>query len=173
MQDEAVMVRDWLSSGHRVAFARVINRVGLAGDNDLDLLACTDDGATTGSLVAGTVVDKSMAAMRKALDQTPARPAIVSAQVEQEQAVDAGLGSGGLAHVLVQAADAVPDELWSSLAARRPVVLATGISGRVAGAGAVVVFPTHNPLGTWAPPLIDRGAAAMAAKLLAAGVKTS
>ena len=36
MQDEAVVVRDWLGSGHRVAFAQVINRVGFSGDRQDD-----------------------------------------------------------------------------------------------------------------------------------------
>jgi xanthine/CO dehydrogenase XdhC/CoxF family maturation factor len=123
MQDQAAVVRDWLSSGHRVAFARVINRVGFSGDTELELLACTEDGEVTGDLLAGTVVDTSMAAMRKVLDNPAAGPEILSAQVHLKEAVDAGLSCGGSAHVLVQPAHSVPGELWSALAAQRPVVL--------------------------------------------------
>jgi xanthine dehydrogenase accessory factor len=179
MQDQAAVVRDWLSSGHRVAFARVINRVGFSGDTEMELLACNEDGEATGNLLAGTVADMSMSAMRKALEGPAGGPEILSAQVRLEEAVDAGLSCGGLAHVLVQPAHAVPGELWSALAAQRPVVLATGIGGPVAEAGSVmVVVPGSEPLG-WLPlgslgdPVVDGAVSELAAKLLGGGLKSS
>jgi len=173
MQDEAVAVREWLNVGHRVAFARVINRVGFSGDNELELLACNDQGDAAGDLLAGTVADMSLAALRRALDDPTAPAEVLSAHVQLDQAVDAGLSCGGLAHVLVQAADAVPGELWAALSAQRPVVLATGISGPVAATGSLVVQPGQAPRGSLGSPAVDDAASDLATKLLGRGQAAS
>jgi xanthine dehydrogenase accessory factor len=172
MYDTAQIVRDWLDSGQRVAFARVVNRVGFSGDTELEMLACNERGETSGDLLGGTVTDASLAALRKAL-AAPATIELLSAHVNDDRAVSAGLSCGGSAQVLVQPADAVPSELWPALAERRPVVLATGIDGRVAGTGSIVVLPDQQPSGSLGDAEADQAVAEQAVKLLAGGLASS
>jgi len=174
MHDEAVLVRQWRASGDRVAFARVVNRVGLSPDLDLDLQAYSAGGDSSGRLLAGAADERTTSALRKALDQPAGSPAaIVTVQVDAEQAADAGLSEAGTAYLLVQTTDAVPDEFWDAMVARHPVVLATGIGGPVAEAGSLVVVAGQDPVGSLDRDNINEGASAMALKMLAAGVKAS
>jgi xanthine dehydrogenase accessory factor len=173
VHDTAATVRDWLDSGHQVAFARVINRVGFSGDTELELLAGNEQGEATGDLLGGTVVEASLAAIHHALEDPAGGTAVLSAQVHDDQAVAAGLSCGGVAQVLVQPARAVPVELWSALADQHPAVLATGIDGRVADAGSVVVLPGRAPLGTLGVAASDEAALELATKLLGGGLASS
>lgn len=170
MYDTAETVRDWLTSGQRVAFARVINRVGFSGDTEMELLACNEHGEAAGDLLAGTVVAASLAALRNALADPAGGTTILSAQVHLEQAVDAGLSCGGSAQVLVQPADGVPGELWSALAEQRPVVLATGIDGRLIETGSLVVLPGGTQVGSLGDGAADKAALEQATKLLQGGL---
>src|ERR1700738_177522 len=139
MHDTAGTVRDWLSSGQRVAFARVINRVGFSGATERELLACNEQGDTTGDLLAGTVVDPSIAALRRTLEAGSRGTTVLSAQIDDAQAVGAGLSGAGWAQVVLHPPSAVPAELWSALAEQRAVVLATGMDGAVAAGDSLVV----------------------------------
>lgn len=172
MYDTAQTVRDWLAAGQRVAFARVINRVGFSGDTEQELLACNDQGEASGDLLAGTVVDDTLAALRQAVTEAP-RVAVLSAHVNDDRAVGAGLSCGGSAQVMVQRADGVPPDLWAALARQRAVVLATGMDGRVADSGSMVVLAGQPALGSLGDPDADRAVQELADKFLAGGLASS
>ncbi|HEX3425489.1 MAG TPA: XdhC family protein [Acidimicrobiales bacterium] len=173
IHDTAGTVRRWLDSGHRVAFARVVSRTGFSGDTEMELLACNEHGEEAGGLLRGTVAEASAAALRKALDDPDAGASVLSARVKTEEAVGAGLSCGGSAQVLVQPAQTVPSVLWSALAEQHPVVLATGIQGRVADAGSLVVLPGATTEGTLGHEADDQAVAERARKLLDGGLAST
>jgi len=173
MHDAAGTVRHWLSQGHRVAFARVINRTGFSGDTEAEFLACNDAGATAGSLLRGTVVPAALDALRDTLVDPAAGTTMLSAHVTTDRAVGAGLSCGGAAQILVQPAATVPTVLWSALADQRPVVLATGIQGKVAAGGSLVVLPAHGATGTLGDPNGDEAVRARAERLLGGAQATT
>jgi len=173
VHETAGTVRDWLIDGQRVAFARVINRTGFSGDTELEFLACNEQGDETGDLLAGTVADVSLPALRKVLAGPKGGIEVLSTTVKLQQAVDAGLSCGGSAQVLVQPADTVPSELWSALADQHPVVLATGINGAIAELGSLVVLPGRPPFGTLGSSAADQAITELAAKLLSGGLASS
>jgi xanthine dehydrogenase accessory factor len=170
----AAAVIDWLARGRRVAFARVAELHGIGAAGTDELLALSDNGDTAGTLLAGLVAEPVEAAAGAVL--APGGPTMtgVDVAIDHARADAAGLSCGGSVRVLVQAADAVPRELWQALAADEPVVLATmvpaaGAAGASWAPGSIVVGDGRRTAGSLGEADLDRGAREQALQLLQGG----
>ena len=122
LHDVAATVADWLAEGRAVAVARVVGISGFSTWPGDELLAVDATGATAGSVLAGPGTEQLVGVMTDLL-ATGATERTVTVEIHGKAVIEAGLSCGGAADVAVSRADTLPVELWSALAARRPVAL--------------------------------------------------
>ncbi len=138
VEDLAKDVLRRVSAGDDLAVGRVVKVAGFstleAGDGRL--LVVDRDGAVQGGAFSALAGPPLAQAARTVLASGSTDPvAEVTLEIGDKEAVAAGLACGGRVDLVLQAAAAVPSELWDCLAARSPVALVTWLHGP----GAVVV----------------------------------
>lgn len=143
MRDINHHVRGWLGEGRSVTLARVMAMDGFGGRRAGEALAvpADDPASAVGGIVSGAAaqeVDEVVAEVART-----GRARVVSVPVGDADAVAAGLACGGVAHVVVQPVSSVPGLLWSTVASRHPVALATVTDGASAGSSVVVLDRSH------------------------------
>ncbi|MBI1378031.1 MAG: hypothetical protein GC157_11210 [Frankiales bacterium] len=108
-----------------VAFARVAAAAGLGArwPGQVALLGPGAAGAAAGSLLGGAVEPASLD-LSAVLDRSAAG-GLVDVEFDDAAAVRAGLACGGRASILVQPIGALPPEVLSALAHRRPTAVLT------------------------------------------------
>jgi xanthine dehydrogenase accessory factor len=153
VEELAKAVRRRVSAGDDLAVGRVVKVAGFstldAGDGRL--LVVDRDGAVQGgpfSALAGAALAH---AARTVFDSASTDPvAEVTLEIGDKEAVAAGLACGGRVDLVLQAAAAVPSELWDCLATRSPVALVTWLHGHdavvVRSDGGVFGRPLLGPL---------------------------
>lgn len=159
MKEAVDALRKAAEQGEGAVVARIVEIEGFSTRPGDDLVAVDAAGAIHGSLLAGLASDKLREAAASLLAGGTARPAMITVEVGDRDAVSAGLACGGRARVLLDAAAAIPPELWRLLAARAPAALLTR------GEAAVVVDRDGNTYGDGA----DKWPVADATSLLQAG----
>ena len=92
--------------------------------------------ANSGSLLGGTADAVIVDAVRMLPPQSPGRA--IRVPIGDRDAVDAGLACGGTADVLLQRRSSLPAQIQSEVMARRPVGIATVLSGQLAGVSVLV-----------------------------------
>lgn len=121
MYDIAEQVAGWLAEGRAAHVAQVVATRGFSSRDPGAAFAWTEDGGTAGSLLPR--LDRQL------LDGVASDGALTEITVTDDEALAAGLSCGGVAIVLVQAADALPADLWPRLERREPVCLVTVVDG--------------------------------------------
>jgi xanthine dehydrogenase accessory factor len=111
MYDIAEQVRSWLAEGCDVRVASVVATRGFSSGEPVASAAWTSGGRAVGHLVPGLPVQHLTAT------------GLVELEVAEQEAQAAGLSCAGAATVLVQPADAFPEETWDRLARREPLCL--------------------------------------------------
>ena len=124
MQSIAAIAGAWTTQRRTGAIARVIGAEGLGPRPADDLLIIDAAGRTGGALLAGAAQPEVISAARQLLD-SEANHLVVSIGIDSVDATAAGLTCGGLVEILVQRLDAIPTQLWDTLAAGRPAALVT------------------------------------------------
>jgi xanthine dehydrogenase accessory factor len=125
MRELARTITEWNVLGTNSVVARAISVSGFGGRRAGEAMAVAADGTRAGSLLGGAA-DAEVTALAGALTagQTGA---VIEVPVGDREAVEAGLGCGGLARLLVQDAASLPESVWACLANREPFVLATAL----------------------------------------------
>lgn len=113
MYEIVEQVQSWRAAGRAVRVAQVVATVGFSSRDPAAALAWTDGEAPVGGLFDG-VAPAAVVALE---------PGLHELVISDAEANAAGLSCGGRATVLVSDAAALPDELWSRVAAREPVCL--------------------------------------------------
>lgn len=109
--DIAQQVRDWLTAGHGVTVAVLVDVRGFSSSTPGASAAWRADGAPVGDPLAARAAGLGHGLVEVTLDDAAAHAA--------------GLACGGTARILVGPDDAFPDQLWDRLLAREPVCLVT------------------------------------------------
>jgi xanthine dehydrogenase accessory factor len=154
----------WLSAGHRVALARLVEVDGSGPRLPGAALAVAEDGEVAGS-VSGGCVDGAVVGEALALLEGDGAPRLVTFG-----AGDVGLTCGGTVHVFVEQLRlvGVHRDLRAELAADREVALATVVRGHGVGRN-LLVRPGKAPVGSLGNEHLDRVVARDALAALAAG----
>ncbi len=119
MREVAEFVRKSVAAGHSARVGRVVAFKGFGGRRAGEAIVLTEDGSSAGQLLGG-IADDAIAA---SAGEGPAE--LVEVAVGDTDAVAAGLACGGVATVLSSEVAALPEALWSALAADMPVALVT------------------------------------------------
>ena len=117
-------VTEWLAAGSACGFARVGEIRGVGSAAVGEVVAWNDAGDTEGGLLGGAVDEPLQAAARRLL-ASPDTLEVLELTIGDSGARQAGLSCGGAVTVVAQDAGRIPGQLWSALAERRPVALAT------------------------------------------------
>lgn len=124
MFDIAVTVRACLRAGTRVDVAWAIEVSGLGPVDHNDALAITPGGGRVGSLASGALdnqlADRSAAGLTGRM---------LDLEVDELDALVAGVSGPGRARCLVVAAEDLPAGLWDRLVEREPVCLVARLDG--------------------------------------------
>ena len=128
----AQVVRRRAAAGDDLAIGRVVRVEGFstlpAGDDGL--VVVDGDGGVEGGALAAMAAEQLARAGRNVLASGPACPLVeLTVDIGDKEAVANGLACGGRVELVLQAAAAVPPQLWDSLAARSPVALLTRLQG--------------------------------------------
>jgi xanthine dehydrogenase accessory factor len=162
LQQTAAQLEAWRAKGTRAVFARVVELQGFSTWSGDELVAVNEAGERRGDILgrygAGRVAEAAADVL--AGPGTLFRLAI---EVHGSRVADAGLSCGGQADLLLQPAEAVPEELWAALAARAPVALLTRIDGPGAGPAGTAVHPDGTWQGGLGDPATPPGAGLVAA----------
>ncbi len=158
----------WQAEGTRAAFARVIGLEGFSSWSGDELVGVNAAGELSGDILGRLGAERIASAGTELLDG-PRTLVPVTIEVQGKQVAEAGLSCGGSAHLLLQAADAVPPVLWEALRRRSSVALVTRLDGPEAGAGTVVVHPDGSLESAGATATAPEAAVATALELLASG----
>jgi xanthine dehydrogenase accessory factor len=132
MFDIAAQVAAWRVQGRTVAVARTVSVTGVSSRWPVEALALTAGQPTAGTLLAGTLDGQLAQVAAELWDQTGAAR-VVTLDITDRTATEAGLACGGTARILVQPADDVPLAAWALLDAREPLCLVTDLSGPRSG----------------------------------------
>lgn len=117
MREVAEFARSTVAAGRAARVGRVVAFKGFGGRRAGEAVVLAEDGSSAGRLLGGAA-DEAVAA-----SATPAE--LVEVAVGDADAVAAGLACGGVATVLTSEVSAVPEGLWSALAADMPVAIVT------------------------------------------------
>lgn len=120
----------------RAVLARVVGIEGFSTRPGDDLVAIDASGAMHGSLLGGLGASVLSEAAVSLLASGSGAPKELTVDVHDKEAVSAGLACGGRAHVLIQPASQIPEQLWRLLSDRAPAALLTPLDGT---AGSTVV----------------------------------
>jgi xanthine dehydrogenase accessory factor len=130
VEDLAEVVRRRVTAGDEIAIGRVVRVEGFStlAASEASLVVVDADGEVTGGPLATLARAPLAEAARSVLASASARPAIeVAVNIGDNEAVAAGLACGGRVELVLQAAAAVPVQLWDRLEARSPVAMLTWI----------------------------------------------
>jgi xanthine dehydrogenase accessory factor len=167
MWDVVDEVARWRSEGRQVAVARAVSFSGFGGRRAGEVLALDASGSPRAGELLGGSADSEVAAAAARLG--PAAPAeVLDVSIGDPEAIAAGLACGGAARVLVQDVASLPALFWESIAARRPVALATAVGGGGdgAGGGVLAVGAGGATEGALEPPALREAVVEAAAQLL-------
>jgi xanthine dehydrogenase accessory factor len=171
VEGRAMVAREWLEDGRRVACALLVEIEGSAPLQPGAMMLVDEHGAIEGSITGGCVESAVAEEAQELLDGGP--PKLVTYGISDELAGTVGLTCGGTVHVFVhelRPADA-PALLaaFAAVAEGRPAAIATLLDGEHAGAKLAIV--DDEPLGTLhAEGLLDHSVARDAAGMLDQGV---
>jgi xanthine dehydrogenase accessory factor len=120
----------WSRDGLSTVVCRPGRLQGLGSVPHGQMLALNELGAACGQILGGAGAAQVREVARQLLDdrQGPSLGSVTVA-VHGDAVTRAGLSCGGQATIVVQRVDAMPTRLWSALAERRPVALATVLDG--------------------------------------------
>ena len=134
MREIAEQLQQWVRAGETVRVARVIEMEGFGSRRAGEARGVTATNAV--GRILGGVADQAIAAA--ALGLTGGAK-VISVDIGDPVAVEAGLACGGAARLLIQDAAAIPDSAWTAITERRAVAVATavdtGASIAITGAG--------------------------------------
>lgn len=162
MQSIAAIAEAWITQRRVGAIARVIGAEGLGPRPSDDLLIVDAAGRTGGALLAGAAQPEVITAARLLLDSSR-RQIVISLDIDSGDATAAGLTCGGVVEILVQRLDAIPQQLWDTLAAGRPAALVTVLG---ADRAPMVIHPGGDLTGTLADSGLETMAQAEAEPML-------
>jgi xanthine dehydrogenase accessory factor len=134
----AEAVRTALAEGRKTAIGRVIELKGFSTLPVDELIAIDSEGRQHGDILGRPGAEKLGPAAMEMLSAAEPGLRTVTVSIHGPQVAELGLACGGQAGVLLQAAEAIPPQLWSLLADRAPVALVTRLEGSGAGPAAVV-----------------------------------
>jgi xanthine dehydrogenase accessory factor len=125
--DPLEAVAAWRAAGRRVAWAVVVRTWGSSPRPAGSRLAVCETGeffgSVSGGCVEGAVVTEALAVL------AGGPPKLLHFGVTHEMAWEVGLACGGQVEIYVEEVPRLFDGLMSARAAKRPVVLATGMAG--------------------------------------------
>ena len=128
----AQVLRKRAEVGDDVAIGRVVRVEGfstLPGGDD-GVVVVDRDGAVEGGTLAAMASEQLAQAGRDVLKSGRSRSVTeVTVDIGDKEAVANGLACGGRVDLVLQAAAAIPSQLWDSLAARSPVALLSRMEG--------------------------------------------
>ena len=165
MREIAPSVSAWLATGRDPVIVRVFAMDGFGSRRAGEALAVCGS-ARAGGVLAGsadTAIDWAVNEV-----ETLGHAVVHSVSIGDADAVEAGLACGGTAHVIVQPASSMPAAVWSAIADRVPLVLATVVDGEQIGAS-LVAPAGSSPIGSVGEALADEAVGAAAADMLARG----
>ena len=134
----------WLSEGLEIAIARVVNVDGSAPQQAGATMAVTANSEIAGSVAGGCV---ESAVIAEALDVLASgEPRMVTFGYKDDDAFAVGLTCGGTIEVFIEPFDWVSTYriLCADVAAQRPVVVVTVVSGPKSGAKLLVRYDNHK-----------------------------
>ncbi|MCA1847206.1 MAG: XdhC family protein [Actinobacteria bacterium] len=162
-------VAEWHAGGRTCAFARIREIRGVGSAAVGEVIAWNEAGDAVGELLGGAVDEPVEQAARRLL-AAPDSVEVLDLTIDDTGAVQAGLSCGGGVTIVVQGAGLIPGDLWSALAERRPVVLATVVSEPP---GSLVVLDGEESFGSVGEPEADSAVEDAARRLLAGGETAS
>ncbi|MDB1086427.1 XdhC family protein [Streptomyces sp. ACA25] len=170
MRDIAEEIGSWRAAGTRFALASVVGVWKSAPRRPGAAMAVAEDGDVVGS-ISGGCVEGAVYELAGEVIAT-GRPVLTTYGVSDDDALEAGLTCGGIIDIFVRPAGGghwpeLPAVL-ESIAAGRPVAVATVISGDPPPEGDLVVTP-EGTTGTLGDPRLDSGVAEQARGMLARG----
>lgn len=133
------------------------------------MIVWNEGGDTEGELLGGAVDEPLREAARR-LAANPDSLEVLDLTIDDTGARQAGLSCGGGVTIVIQSAEAIPVPLWSALAERRPVALATVIGEPPES---LVAVEGGGCFGTVGGPDVDPAVEDAARQLLAAGETAS
>ena len=131
MREAVEALRKAADQGEGAVVARIVEIEGFSTRPGDDLVAVDATGSIHGNVLAGLAADQLREAALSLLAAKTTRPALVTIDVAEKDAVSAGLACGGRARMLLHPADAIPSELWRLLASRAPAALLTRADGAI------------------------------------------
>ena len=143
MREAVEALRKAADRGEAAVVARIVEIEGFSTRPGDEIVAVDEGGSVHGSVLAGLATEQLRSAAASLLAGGSLRPAVVTIDVGDKDAVTAGLACGGRAQVLLHAASAIPPQLWQLLASRAPAALVS----RVGGEGSIVVDRLGNTFG--------------------------
>lgn len=162
-------VSEWLRAGSACGFARVGEIRGVGSAAVGEVVAWNDAGDTEGGLLGGAVDEPLQAAARRLL-ASPDTLEVLALTIGDSGAHQAGLSCGGAVTVVAQDAGRIPGQLWSALAERRPVALATVVGEKPES---LVLLDGGGSFGTVGGPEEGSAVEDAARRLLAGGETAS
>lgn len=158
----------WQHSSQRVVVARTVALRGFGARTADEALAISSDGSTVGSLLAGAA-NAQLLAEAKAMLDAASTARCTQVRIGEDEAIAAGFACGGVADVMLQPLDLLPDEAWAAFRAARPFVVAT-----VLETNAVIAMNAERAiLGELHPPELHAAAVEAAQALLRGGIAAS
>jgi xanthine dehydrogenase accessory factor len=153
MYDIAVSVISCLQAGTRVDVAWAVETHGFSSRDHTEALMITPGGGRVGAVMSGSLNDQLAG-------QTggESHGRIVDLQVDEVDALVAGLSCGGDARCLLVPAAEFPAELWERLAEREPVCLVARLDGDEVAEIALYDADTVDAAGEDTARLFRRGA---------------
>ncbi|HTT88232.1 MAG TPA: XdhC family protein [Acidimicrobiales bacterium] len=132
MEDLAEEVRRRAAVGDDLVIGRVVRVEGFS-TLAAGLVVVDGDGGVQGGVLAALAGQQLAQAARRVLVSPPTSPiGELTVDIGDKEAVAAGLACGGRVELVLQAAAAIPSQLWDSLVARAPVAMLTRMPGQEA-----------------------------------------
>jgi xanthine dehydrogenase accessory factor len=168
VRDVASTVSSWLAAGRRAAVARPVSFAGFSSRRPGEILALSEAGERIGEVLGPSISDNLVERLGALLrsDQPPSR--LIRLPVSAAAVAGAGLACGGTVTVALHDAAALPDAFWLTIAAGRPVALAS-VSEAEGVVSEVLVVAQDEVVGTLSDSPWQEQAIASARALLGGG----
>jgi len=151
MYDIAISVAACLRAGTRVDVAWAVETHGFSARDHTEALMLTPGGGRVGSVMSGSLNDRLAG-----LAGAEGRGRILDLDVNEVDALVAGLSCGGHARCLLVPAAELPGDLWQRLIRREPVCLVSRLDGDEVAETAVFGTDTIGDAGEDARRLFGR-----------------
>ncbi|MGH2519732.1 MAG: XdhC family protein [Chloroflexota bacterium] len=162
LYDVAEEIVGWQAAGKQVVLARVATIQGFGSRTDGAVMALNESGVHRGTLLSGAADDTLRREWLALLGDRAAQARTFKVTIGDDDAIEAGLGCGGSAQIVLQRARALPPPVWAAVEQGRRLALVSGLSGE----GCVLLNEDEEAVGQLAGGDLAEAGLARARELL-------